>query len=148
MPFSVFPRCQCVCSHTRQVEHQRCSRTGRVKKNYNILRKNTIFGKHPVASKTEKYGRTRNGKGICRQRQRSPVHILNDFISVRMHSNIFASTVWFFFAREAHLHHIPYNHAHSLSAAYRLLSSCKHCQCWSCGCCCYYQLCIRYCSFF
>ena len=28
-PFSVFPRCQCVYT-IRQVEHQRCSRTGRV----------------------------------------------------------------------------------------------------------------------
>ena len=32
-PFSVFPRCQCV-NTTRQVEHQRCSRTGRVQKNH------------------------------------------------------------------------------------------------------------------
>ena len=40
-----------VCTHTRQVEHQRCSRTGRVQKNYNILRKNTIFYEHPVAKK-------------------------------------------------------------------------------------------------
>ena len=31
-----------------QVEDQRCSRTGRVKKNHNILRKNTIFNEHPV----------------------------------------------------------------------------------------------------
>ena len=38
-PFSVFPRCQCMCTHARQVEHQRCSRTGRVQKKYNILRK-------------------------------------------------------------------------------------------------------------
>ena len=37
-----------VCTHTRQVEHQRCSRTGRVKKNHNILRKSTIFDEHPV----------------------------------------------------------------------------------------------------
>ena len=28
-----------VCTHTRQVEHQRWSRTGRVQKNHNILRK-------------------------------------------------------------------------------------------------------------
>ena len=32
------------CTHTRQVEHQRCSRTGRVKKNS----KNTIVNEHPV----------------------------------------------------------------------------------------------------
>ena len=32
-----------VCTHTRQVEHQRCSSTGRVQKNHNILRKNTIL---------------------------------------------------------------------------------------------------------
>ena len=32
-----------VCTHTRQVEHQRCSRTGRVQKNHNIFRnKHTI----------------------------------------------------------------------------------------------------------
>ena len=30
-----------VCTHTRQVEHQRCSRTGRVQKIQKILRKNT-----------------------------------------------------------------------------------------------------------
>ena len=46
LPFSVFPRWQCV--HTRQVEHQRCSRTGRVQKIYKILRKITIFNEHPV----------------------------------------------------------------------------------------------------
>ena len=28
-----------VCTHTRQVENQRCSRTGRVQKNHKILRK-------------------------------------------------------------------------------------------------------------
>ena len=28
-----------VCTHTRQVENQRCSRTGRVQKNQNILKK-------------------------------------------------------------------------------------------------------------
>ena len=28
-----------VCTHTRQVEHQRCSRTGRVQKNHKIFRK-------------------------------------------------------------------------------------------------------------
>ena len=38
-----------VCTHTRQVEHQRCSRTFRVQKNHNILRKNTIFNEHPVS---------------------------------------------------------------------------------------------------
>ena len=37
-----------VCIHTRQVENQRCSRTGRVQKNHKILRKNTIFNEHPV----------------------------------------------------------------------------------------------------
>ena len=42
-----------VCTHTRQVEHQRCSRTGRVKKNLKILRKNTIFNEHPVYFETE-----------------------------------------------------------------------------------------------
>ena len=31
--FSVFPRCQFVYTHTRHVEHQRCSRTGKVQKN-------------------------------------------------------------------------------------------------------------------
>ena len=43
-----------VCTHTRQVENQRCSRTGRVQKTYNILRKNTIFNEHPVTSKNRK----------------------------------------------------------------------------------------------
>ena len=38
-----------MCTHTRQVEHQRCSNTGRAQKNHNILRKkNTIFDEHPV----------------------------------------------------------------------------------------------------
>ena len=31
-----------------QANHQHCSRTGRVQKNHNILRKNTIFNEHPV----------------------------------------------------------------------------------------------------
>ena len=53
IPNSVFPQCQCVCTHTRQVENQRCSRTGRVQKNHKILRKflmNTLYVKwrHPV----------------------------------------------------------------------------------------------------
>ena len=37
-----------VCTHTRQVENQRWSRTERVKKNHKMLRKNTIFNEHPV----------------------------------------------------------------------------------------------------
>ena len=37
-----------VCTHTRQVEHQRCSRTGRVQKIQQNLRKNTIFHEHTV----------------------------------------------------------------------------------------------------
>ena len=32
-----------------QVKHQRRSRYGRVQKNHNILRKNTIFNEHPVS---------------------------------------------------------------------------------------------------
>ena len=36
----IFP--QCLCVYTRQVEHQRCSRTDRVQKNKKI-RKNTIL---------------------------------------------------------------------------------------------------------
>ena len=48
LPFYVFHRCQYVWKHTRQVEHKRCSRTGRVQKNHKILRKNTIFNEHPV----------------------------------------------------------------------------------------------------
>ena len=39
-----------VCKHTRQVEHQRCSRTGRVQKNPKFSGKNTIFNEHPVAA--------------------------------------------------------------------------------------------------
>ena len=46
-PFSVFPWCQCVYTHTRQVQHQRGSRTDRVQKNHKILRKK-IFNEHPV----------------------------------------------------------------------------------------------------
>ena len=37
-----------VCKHNRQVENQRCSRIGRVQKNFKISRKNTIFNEHPV----------------------------------------------------------------------------------------------------
>ena len=37
-------------THTRQVEHQRCSRTGRVQKISKNVRKNTIFNEHPVPS--------------------------------------------------------------------------------------------------
>ena len=48
LPFSVFPRCQYMCTHTRHVEHQRCSRTRRFQKNRKILRKNTIFNEQPV----------------------------------------------------------------------------------------------------
>ena len=40
---SLFSLCVCVCTNTRQVEHQRCSRDGRVQKNYNILRKKTQY---------------------------------------------------------------------------------------------------------
>ena len=37
--FLCFPSVSvCVHTHTRQVENQRCSRTGRVQKNHNILR--------------------------------------------------------------------------------------------------------------
>ena len=41
-----------VCTHARQVEHQRYSRTGRVQKILKNLRKNTIFNEHPVAQGT------------------------------------------------------------------------------------------------
>ena len=44
--FSLFSLVVSVC--TRQVEHQRCSNTGRVQKNSKILRKNTIINEHPV----------------------------------------------------------------------------------------------------
>ena len=37
-----------VYTQTRQVEHQCCSRTGRIQKIHKILRKNTIFIEHPV----------------------------------------------------------------------------------------------------
>ena len=33
-PFSVFPYGVSVCTHTRQVEYQRCGRTGRIQKNH------------------------------------------------------------------------------------------------------------------
>ena len=45
---SLFSLGASVCTHTRQVEHQRCSRTGRVQKYHKILRKNTIINEHPV----------------------------------------------------------------------------------------------------
>jgi len=44
---SGFPLGVSVCTQW-QVEHQRCSRTCRVKKKHNILQKNTIFNEHPV----------------------------------------------------------------------------------------------------
>ena len=47
LSLSVFTWCQCG-THTGQVEHQRCIRTGKVQKNHNILMKNTIFNEHPV----------------------------------------------------------------------------------------------------
>ena len=37
-----------VCTHTWQIENQRCSKAGRVQKNHKILRKSTIFNEHPV----------------------------------------------------------------------------------------------------
>ena len=48
---SVFPLGVSVCTHTRQVEHQRCSRTGRVQKTHHILRKNRYLmnSEHPVS---------------------------------------------------------------------------------------------------
>ena len=48
LAFLCFPLVSVLCTHTRQVEHQRCSRTGRVQKNHKILRKNTIYNEHPV----------------------------------------------------------------------------------------------------
>ena len=36
---SLFSLCVSVCTPTRQVKHQRCSRTGRVQKNHKVLRK-------------------------------------------------------------------------------------------------------------
>ena len=47
-----------------QVEHQRYSRTGRVKKNHNILRKKTIFNEHPVPLEIPKF------KGFVSQKNR------------------------------------------------------------------------------
>ena len=44
---SRFPLGISVCTQW-QVKHQRWSRTCRVQKNHNILRKNTIFNEHPV----------------------------------------------------------------------------------------------------
>ena len=46
-PLSVSPRCASVCTQW-QVKPQHCNRTGRVQKNPNILRKNTILDEHPV----------------------------------------------------------------------------------------------------
>ena len=48
-PLSVSPRCSGVSVCTQwQVKHQRCSRSCRVQKNHNILRKDTIFNEHTV----------------------------------------------------------------------------------------------------
>ena len=47
-PFSVFPRCHSVCTHTGEVEHQHCSTTARVPKIKKMLRENTIFYEHLV----------------------------------------------------------------------------------------------------
>ena len=46
--FSLFSLGVSVCTHTRQVEHQRCSSSGRVQKNHEIEGKNTIFNEQPV----------------------------------------------------------------------------------------------------
>ena len=45
--FLCFPSVS-VCVHTHRSNPSACSRTGRVQKNHNILRKNTIFNEHPV----------------------------------------------------------------------------------------------------
>ena len=45
---SLFSLCVNMCTPTRQVEHQRCSRTGRVQKKSQHFKKNTIFNEHPV----------------------------------------------------------------------------------------------------
>ena len=43
-----------VCTHTRQVEHQRCRGTARVQKYFKIYGKNTIINEHPVQEGEEK----------------------------------------------------------------------------------------------
>ena len=43
-----------LCTQSRQVENQRCCRTGRVQKNHKILRQNTIFNEHPVSQGFQK----------------------------------------------------------------------------------------------
>ena len=47
-----------VCTHTRQAKHQRCSRTGRVKKNHNILRKKHNIWWTPCSSKRSSWKQT------------------------------------------------------------------------------------------
>ena len=47
---SQFPLGVSVCTQW-QVKHQHCSRTCRVHKNHNILRRNTISNEHPVSKK-------------------------------------------------------------------------------------------------
>ena len=47
LSFLFFPSVS-VYVHTRQVEHQGCSRTGRVQKNHKTSRKNTFLNEHPV----------------------------------------------------------------------------------------------------
>ena len=50
LAFACFPSVF-VCTHTRQVERQRCSRTGRGQKNNKILRKNHNIQWTPCSSK-------------------------------------------------------------------------------------------------
>ena len=52
-----------VCTHNRQVENLRCSRTGRVQKNHKILRKKTQYLMNTlyILSPKDSPGRTREG---------------------------------------------------------------------------------------
>ena len=73
---TLFSRYVSVCTHSRQVEHQRCSRTCWVQKNQKILRKNTIFNEHPVLL----------SRGIC------PHYILLRFSAME---NVVEISAWY-----------------------------------------------------
>ena len=61
--FSLFSLCVSVCTPTRQVEHQRCSRTGRVKKSQSFKEKHNIYH---VRHLTLSFPHTRGAPRLCR----------------------------------------------------------------------------------
>ena len=65
-----------MCTHAGQVEHQRCSRNGRVQKIKKILRKNTIFNEHPVCAR-ELNGKKENSNFEILQKRNQVLGIIN-----------------------------------------------------------------------